>query len=60
MKDRIKQNEHTGRFHIDGGPKGYLSQQSAQNALINFEKRQAAKKSGGQESLELSHTDKLG
>lgn len=43
MTDRIKQNDHTGKWHIDGGPKGYNSRDTATNALTNYEKRMAEK-----------------
>jgi hypothetical protein len=38
-KDRIQHNANTGKYHIDGGMKGYNSFEKASNALENFQKR---------------------
>lgn len=37
--DRIKHNPATGRYHIDGGMKGYFSYDTAKKALDNYEGR---------------------
>lgn len=50
FNDRIQQNSHTGRYHIDGGLKGYHTYDSAHNALTSYDKRVAK---GVQDAIDL-------